>query len=408
MLLDKCENHSEDKIAKYFCKSCNMSICLNCRLAYHINHLTNNSKLSEEDNNISIFDYPEIYDLENTQTTSLSDSFISEANYSIISLNLFREIFQADKKEITSRSFDKVDISIFNGEKAEINHANEKNKYLWIYCLLLLPNGHVVSSSNSNNILISDPGNKFKTIKEIKGLKYPVYSVALISNEVFATGSMQTIKFWVISKDYQCIGNLPKAHDSNIYSLLLLSNGNLVSASDKLIQIWDKHSDYFNNLASLKGHKEDINCLVQLFNGKLVSASSDKTIRIWLVKKKYKCIKKLNAHEGVVKTLLTTSNGNLLSGSYDKTVKIWDCRMDYNLISTIIGHDNAICSLLLLPDDRIVTGSYDKTIRIWDLKSDGYKCIKTLKEKVTAMVFLENGHLVSSSWNNGLRLWKCN
>jgi WD40 repeat protein len=100
---------------------------------------------------------------------------------------------------------------------------------------------------------------------------------------------------------------------------------------------------------------------------------------------------KLNAHEGVVKTLLTTSNGNLLSGSYDKTVKVWDCRMDYNLISTIIGHDNAICSLLLLPDNRIVSGSYNKTIRIWDLKSDGYKCIKILKEKLLLWFFLKMG-----------------
>jgi hypothetical protein len=100
-LLDKCENHLEETIVKYFCKSCNMSICLNCILSCHINHLYNNSEVSEEDNDISIFDYPEIYDLKNTQTTSLSDSFI-----------------------------DKVDISIFNSEKAEINHANDKNKYL--------------------------------------------------------------------------------------------------------------------------------------------------------------------------------------------------------------------------------------------------------------------------------------
>jgi hypothetical protein len=68
----------------------------------------------------------------------------------------------------------------------------------------------VISCSNSNNILISDPGNKFKTIKEIKGLKYPVYRVALISNEVFTTGPMQTIKFWDIRKNYQCVGISPK------------------------------------------------------------------------------------------------------------------------------------------------------------------------------------------------------
>jgi serine/threonine protein kinase len=403
-LLDKCDNHGEDKVSNFFCKSCNMSICLNCKLSFHINHfLLNNNEPNENDHNITICDYLEIKDY--THSTAFSDSFINRDDYSIISSNIFGEIFQADDDEITSH---KDDFSIYYSDVIK-NNINGPNNKMRIFCILLLPNGYIVSSSN-DNLKICDPSNKFEKVKEIKGLKYPVYSLALISNEVFATGSMETIKFYNISKDYQCVGNINKAHDNIIYSLLLLNNGNLVSASNGLIKIWDRDSDYFDSLASLNGHKQNINCLLQLFDGKLASASSDKTIRIWLVNKKYKCIKKINAHEGRVQSLLLLPNGSFVSGSYDKAIKVWDCKTDYSCILTITEHENAVRSLILLPGNRIVSGSYDKTIRIWELSREVPKCLKVLKEGenwVTAMVVLTNGNLVSSSWTNGLKLWKC-
>ena len=79
----------------------------------------------------------------------------------------------------------------------------------------------------------------------------------------------------------------------------------------------------------------------------------------------------------------------------------------YYIHKTLTGHQGKISSMLILNNGMIVSGSWDKTIKVWNPK-DLTNCSYTLEGHtgcITSLQLLLNGHVVSSSADDELKVW---
>lgn len=121
-----------------------------------------------------------------------------------------------------------------------------------------------------------------------------------------------------------------------------------------------------------------------------------------------------NAHDNSVFTIHYSPDEKMLfSGGRDAQLKVWDLENDYNNISKQPAHWYTINAIAFHPKGHIfATGSRDKTIKIWDVKT--FKLLKVLDtlrdnchvNSVNALLWLEDGTLISGSDDRSLILWK--
>ncbi len=121
-----------------------------------------------------------------------------------------------------------------------------------------------------------------------------------------------------------------------------------------------------------------------------------------------------DAHDNSVFAVHYSPNEKLLfSGGRDAQLKVWDIENDFKNISTQPAHWYTINTIAFHPKGHIfATGSRDKTIKIWDAKT--FKLLKVLDtlrdgchvNSVNALLWLEDGTLVSGSDDRSLILWE--
>jgi len=121
-----------------------------------------------------------------------------------------------------------------------------------------------------------------------------------------------------------------------------------------------------------------------------------------------------NAHDNSVFAIHFSADEKLLfSGGRDAQLKVWDLENDNQNISQQSAHWYTINTIALHPKGHIfATGSRDKTIKIWDAQT--FKLLKVLDtlrdgchvNSVNALLWLEDGTLISGSDDRSLILWK--
>ena len=172
----------------------------------------------------------------------------------------------------------------------------------WVYDLIYLPDGTLVSSSGNS-----------------------------------------TIQFWELNQQ-TCFKKIEDC--TTVYCLLLLKTGQLASGSlDSKIKIWNMENR--ECVKTLTGHESYILKLQSLESGELISCSNDKTIKIWDLDTG-SCTKTLTGHIGLIKSIKVKKDGSLVSCSSDGKIKIWDLKMG-QCIDTIEANDGkAIYDFLLI------------------------------------------------------------
>jgi WD40 repeat protein len=136
------------------------------------------------------------------------------------------------------------------------------------------------------------------------------------------------------------------------------------------------------------------------------SASSDNSIRIWN-QNTFECIKILKGHTKGVDILIAVRNEYLISVSKDQSIIVWDIKNNF-LIITTTKTDVNLYSLALFSNDSFITGDYDGSIKMWSTSQFTFKNENTLKghtDSVSDLVFLNNGYLVSTSFDKTIKIW---
>jgi len=136
------------------------------------------------------------------------------------------------------------------------------------------------------------------------------------------------------------------------------------------------------------------------------SASDDYSIRIW-DQNTFECIHLLNDHRNFVNSLVVVRNEYLISTSFDQSIIVWDIKNNFIRLTTI-KTDKVLYSIALFSNISFITGDYEGSIQMWSTSQFTFKNENTLKEhtdSVSDLLFLSNGFLVSTSFDETIKIW---
>lgn len=272
-----------------------------------------------------------------------------------------------------------------------------------------------VLSSLDGKLLIGAVGNDIvvwdyatgKEIKTLEGHTSEVTTLALLSGELFASGSNDnTIRIWNLTTGE--IVKVFRANTHRVTALTSCSAGEIIASGsnvDFIIRIWDyKAVDTFK---AIQGHTGFINALVSLPGGLLASGSDDNTVRIWDLNT-YDSLFIFKGHTKPVRTLAILAEREFLaSGSDDNTVRIWNIKTG-EAYKTLQGHTSRVTALAFLyGGEFLASGSLDGSIRIWNLKtSETFKILYGHNDSIDTLAILGEGtFLVSGSRDGTIRIW---
>ena len=284
---------------------------------------------------------------------------------------------------------------------------------------------------------------------EIPGHSSRVDCLATLGSDIkLASGSHdKTIMVWNTENGLRL--HTLTGHQSSITSLVTLGDGiRLGSASqDRDLRLWDTNSGECLNV--LIGHNWSVTCLKVLGDGEtLASGSLDTTIKIWNTKIG-KCVRTLGKmsprllseiQSGKIRALarftgddpeafglkiedmeLAASRQSILDlevlGDGETLVFLEDSRMLHlcnsktgKYIGVLEGHTGMVNEVHVFKDGRtLATGARypDTTIRIWDTLTG--RCKQKLRghtDSIYCLTTLEDGSLVSGSYDETVRMWK--
>uniref|UniRef100_T1I4N8 Ribosome biogenesis protein WDR12 homolog n=1 Tax=Rhodnius prolixus TaxID=13249 RepID=T1I4N8_RHOPR len=166
----------------------------------------------------------------------------------------------------------------------------------------------------------------------------------------------------------------------------------------------------------------------------ILSGCYDNTLHLWTAKGKH--LMTIPGHTGAVKAVSWVASCDdittFVSASRDQTLLLWEWNTNENTVEcvkTCKGHAEAVeCVGVSKDNQRFASGGWDNMLKIWStngedneddeeseakkFKNDGQSQIKTPKvtlkghkEAVTAVCWLDNHDLVTSSMDHTLRLW---
>ena len=109
----------------------------------------------------------------------------------------------------------------------------------------------------------------------------------------------------------------------------------------------------------------------------------------------------------IVKSLVVVRNEYLISISDDHSIIVWDIFNNFSRFLTT-KTTAALSSLALFSNDSFITGDSSGSIQMWSTSKFTFKNENTLKEfndSVSDLVFLNNGYLVSTSFDKTIKIW---
>jgi WD40 repeat protein len=294
-----------------------------------------------------------------------------------------------------------------------VSHHNEN-----INAVAFSPDGSLLISASSDNVLLLWDVATGKTIKSFTGHSDRVTSVAFSPDgKKLASGSAdQQIYLWDIASA-KYLKNL-KGHTQLVSSVAFSPDGlTLASASDDdSIRLWDISNG--KQIKKLIANSVGITSIAFSPDGQTLAtgfgnstafyptASTNNTIRLWDLNSDQ--TQTLSGHIKPVTSVAFSPDGQTLaSASVDTSIRLWDLRNN-SLKTTLKGHNNHVTSLAFSKDSkRLVSGSMDKTIRLWDLTTNKIKNVLIgHTEIVTSVAFSADGlTLASGSKDDTLRLW---
>ena len=456
-----CQIHSPKELI-YYCKTCNIKICIDCYKEQHNNHEINNNYLMSEENEKAFIKMKDNFKENNKGYDILLriyDEYIkvkninSIDNFNIINDNKYSNKINNDKVENDSINVNESDKEIRNDKSITISREvyesvgfltdvkmkqNERNDNLNFHNSRL---EEIIEQQNNNdkqNLNISNKDNKNinrdnLNIEDSQNINdFRLFGDLENSREINSFNDchknqnnilLNSIKEEInesknisinedkndinLKKDklkYYYNSKTLKNHESNVISLIQLQSGYLASgASDGSIIIWDI---YKNKIISKFYEVGQALCLLEFEPNKLLVGTSETNIGLWDLNalgnnSSFNFLK----HSLWVNCLVKIDNNTFASASNDNNIYIWDY---YNrtFLFGLTGHTDCITTLIKLDDGRLCSGSIDKTIKIWNLENRKYEQeLIGHKNWIKSLYQLKNGILLSSDVKS-LIFWK--
>ena len=218
-----------------------------------------------------------------------------------------------------------------------------------------------------------------------------------------------------------------EGHTKPITGIIQLDNNNLVTVSkdDKII-IWKMGGNYFVNCFEMKEvHKSKVKeeggvySLCKIEKNDFITGGADGKIKFWkknLDNEEYICIQEIGQHNNKVKYLISLEDKNICSASDDGYVKVFTKKGEkFEFLWEKEYKDEKITSLAALKNGIFITGSLSTkqkiyaNMRVWEKNGDYYiekENIKKHLKRITAIVELDWGNVVSSDSDGVIIVWK--
>ena len=218
-----------------------------------------------------------------------------------------------------------------------------------------------------------------------------------------------------------------EGHTKPITGIIQLDNNNLVTVSkdDKII-IWKMGGNYFVNCFEMKEvHKSKVKeeggvySLCKIEKNDFITGGADGKIKFWkknLDNEEYICIQEIGQHNNKVKYLISLEDKNICSASDDGYVKVFTKKGEkFEFLWEKEYKDEKITTLAGLKNGIFITGSLSTkqkiyaNMRVWEKNGDYYiekENIKKHLKRITAIVELDWGNVVSSDSDGVIIVWK--
>ena len=218
-----------------------------------------------------------------------------------------------------------------------------------------------------------------------------------------------------------------EGHTKPITGIIQLDNNNLVTVSkdDKII-IWKMGGNYFVNCFEMKEvHKSKVKeeggvySLCKIEKNDFITGGADGKIKFWkknLDNEEYICIQEIGQHNNKVKYLISLEENNICSAGEDGYVKVFTKKGEkFEFLWEKEYKDEKITSLAGLKNGIFITGSFSTkqkiyaNMRVWEKNGDYYiekENIKKHLKRITAIVELDWGNVVSSGSDGVIIVWK--
>ncbi|KAK7493213.1 hypothetical protein BaRGS_00015550 [Batillaria attramentaria] len=227
-------------------------------------------------------------------------------------------------------------------------------------------------------------------------------------------------------------------HDDWVSALQAAGQNILSGSYDNTIRLWSTEGE---PLMTIPGHTAPVKCVAWIHQGEgeetstFVTGSHDQTALLWRWhgdSNEVDCVHACRGHAGSVDCVAVgPTREKMCTGSWDKMLKLWsaDCSTEEEQtddtdrpnkkkkssgfktqtrvpILTLSGHSEAVSAVHWMDEKTVVTSSWDHTLRLWDLQQAVQSSLMQ-----GSKVFLDisystlNGLIVAASADRHVRLY---
>jgi WD40 repeat protein len=249
--------------------------------------------------------------------------------------------------------------------------------------------------------------NDYYLEKTSNALGYPIFSMALLNDGLFAVGTYDCIKFFDINQDFKENYNIGDGQIYNAKSMISIPDNKIVvGSSNNRILAFETRNNY-NKIKVLESvHTKEVTCLGYIpINSTVVSGSLDGNLKI-LETLNWNITSTSSVGSPVRCLLYHPDKYLLLIGSDDKLIRVRDIKNNYSEMVKLSGHSNPVWSLNYIKG-TIISGCTTE-IKMWNADFTCFKTIIAHSGPITHLKFLPNGDLVSCSIDRTCKIWATN